>query len=173
MVDVRENSHEDPSLIVTGWRKKDEKTRGEKWEEETRDMEETILTRRSKDVARIRWTSQKKLYGGESGESDTMDSANTIMDVFYEKNIDLTNITGERGQSNVGDEIMQHAESDINVDSATAKEQRGEGVIRTTEESGEQSQAAAGEGLTPYIFLTLEELEKLRETIRKTLREID
>ena len=129
MVDVRESSHEDPSIIVTGWRNKGEKTRGEKREEETRDMEETILTRRSKDVARIRWTSQKKLYGGESGESDmgTMDSANTIMDVFYEKNIDLTNITGERGQSNVEEEIMQHAESDINVDSATAKEQRGEG----------------------------------------------
>ena len=136
-------------------------------------MEETFLTRHSKDVARIRWTSLKKLYGRESGESNTMDSANTIMDVFYEKNIELTNITGERGQSNVRDEMMQHTESDIKVDSATAKEQREEGVIRTTEESGEQSQAAAGEGLTPYTFLTLEVLEKLRDTIRKTLREID
>ena len=78
MVDVRESIHESPSLIVTGWRKKGKnKTKGEKWEEGERDMEETILTRRSKDVARIRWTSQKKLYGGESGtgESDmgTMD----------------------------------------------------------------------------------------------------
>ena len=103
----------------------------------------------------------------------TMDSTNTIMDVFYEKNIDLTNITGERGQSNVEDEIMQEAESDINVDSATAKEQRGEGVIMTMEEGGEQSQGAAGEGLTPYVFLTLEDLEKLRETIKKSLRELD
>ena len=82
-----------------------------------------------------------------------MDSANTVMDVSYE--------------------MTQFTESDSMVDSATAEEQRVEAVIRTTEESGEQSQAAAGEGLTPYIFLTLEELEKLRETIRKTLREID
>ena len=83
MVDVRENIHESPILIVTGWRKKGKnKTKGEKWEEGERDMEETILTRRSKDVARIRWTSQKKLYGGESGtgESDmgTMDSTNKL-----------------------------------------------------------------------------------------------
>ena len=54
MVDIRESIHEDPSLIVTGWRRKDEKTRGEMWEEKERNMEETILTRRSKEVARIR-----------------------------------------------------------------------------------------------------------------------
>ena len=82
-----------------------------------------------------------------------MDSANTVMDVSYE--------------------MTQFTESDSMVDSAKAKEQRVEAVIRTTEESGEQSQATAGEGPTPYTFLTLEELEKLRETIRKTLREID
>ena len=102
-----------------------------------------------------------------------MDSTNTIMHVFEENNIDLTNITGERGQSNVEDEIMQEAESGFKVDSATAKEQRGEGVTMTMEEGGEQSQGAAREGLTPYVFLTLEDLEKLRETIKKSLRELD
>ena len=90
MVDIRESIHESPSLIVTGWRKRGKnKTKGERWEESERDMEETILTRRSKDVARFRWTSQKKLSGGESGthegESDMgiMDSTNTIMQELH------------------------------------------------------------------------------------------
>ena len=41
------------------------------------------------------------------------------------------------------------------------------------EEGWEQSLGVAGEGLTPYVFLTLEELENLRETIKKSLRELD
>ena len=45
MVDIRESIHKDPSLIVTGWRRKYEKTRGEIREEKERNMEETILTR--------------------------------------------------------------------------------------------------------------------------------
>ena len=65
MVDIRESIHEDPGLIVTGWRRKYEKTRGELWEEKERNMEETILTRCSKEVAKIRWTSPKKLYKEE------------------------------------------------------------------------------------------------------------
>ena len=179
MVDVRVDIHESPSLIVTGWRKRGEKTRGEKWEESERDMEETILTRRSNDVGRIRWASQKReLSGGESGmqggKSDTgiMDSTNTIMHVFEVNKIDLTNITGERGQSSGENAIMQEAESDINgLDSAT--KQREGGVTMAREEGWEQSQGVAGEGLTPYVFLTLEELENLRETIKKSLRELD
>ena len=129
-------------------------------------------------MGHIRWASQKReLSGGESGtqggESDTgiMDSTNTIMHVFEENKIYLTNITGERGQSNEENAIMQEAESDINVDSAT--EQREEGVTMAREEGGEQSQGVAGEGLTPYVFLTLEELQNLRETIKKSLRELD
>ena len=43
----------------------------------------------------------------------------------------------------------------------------------TREEDEEQSQGVAGEGLTPYVFLTLEELQNLRETIKKSLRELD
>ena len=68
---------------------------------------------------------------------------------------------------------MQEAESDINgVDSAT-KEQREGGVTMAREEGWEQSQGVAGEGLTPYVFLTLEELQNLRKTIKKSLRELD
>ena len=180
LVDVRESNHESPSLVVAGWRKRGKnKTRGERWEESEGDLEETILTRRSNDVGRIRWASQKReLSGGESGtqggESDTgiMDSTNTIMHVFEENKIDLTNITGERGQSSGENAIMQEAESDINgVDSAT--KQREGGVTMAREEGGEQSQGVAGEGLTPYVFLTLEELQNLRETIKKSLRELD
>ena len=54
MIDIRESIHEDPSLVVTGWRRKHGKTRGEMWEEKERSLEETILTRRSEEVARIR-----------------------------------------------------------------------------------------------------------------------
>ena len=101
-----------------------------------------------------------------------MDSTNTIMHVFEENKIDLTNITGERGQSSGENAIMQEAESDINgVDSAT--KQREGGVTMAREEGWEQSQGVAGEGLTPYVFLTLEELQNLRETIKKSLRELD
>ena len=82
-------------------------------------MEETILTRRSKEVARIRWTSPKKLCKEElvtqDSEGDTLDESNTIMDVWYENNIDLTDITGER--SIVEDEVMNEAESGSKVDS--------------------------------------------------------
>ena len=48
-------------------------------------------------------------------EGDTLDESNTIMDVWYENNIDLTNITGER--SIVEDEVMNEAESGSKVDS--------------------------------------------------------
>ena len=41
------------------------------------------------------------------------------------------------------------------------------------EEGWEQSQGVAEEGLTPYVFLTLEELQNLRKTIKKSLRELD
>ena len=56
--------------------------------------------------------------------------------------------------------------------SATAKEQRGEGVTMTMDEGGEQSQGAARESITPYVFLTLEELQALRETIKKSLKDL-
>ena len=94
------------------------------------------------------------------------------MDVFYENNTDLTNIIGERVQSNVEDEIMKEAESGSKVDSATAKEQRREGETMTMEESGEQSQGAVRGSTTPYVFLTLEELQALRETIKKSLKDL-
>ena len=108
----------------------------------------------------------------QESEVDTMDETNTIMDVWYENNTDLTNITGERVQSIVDDEIMKEAESGSKVDSATAKEQWIEGEIMTMEEGGEQSQGAVRGSTTPYVFLTLEELEALWETIKKTLKDL-
>ena len=68
------------------------------WEEKECNMEETILTRRSEEVARIRWTSPKMLYKEEPvtlDSGDTLDESNTIMDVWYEHNTDMTDITGE------------------------------------------------------------------------------
>ena len=58
------------------------------------------------------------------------------------------------------------------VDSAT-KEQREGGVKMVREEGWEQSPGVAEEGLTPYVFLTLEELQNLRKIIKKSLRELD
>ena len=134
-------------------------------------MEETILMRRSKAVARIRWTSPKKLCKEEpvtqDSEGDTLDESNTIMDVWYENNIDLTNITGEH--SIVEDDVMNEAESGSKVDS-TKKWIKGKNMTREAE--GDQSQGEVRGSTTPYIFLTLEELEALRATIKKTLKDL-
>ena len=42
----------------------------------------------------------------------------------------------------------------------------------TMEEGGEQSQGAVRGSTTPYVFLTLEELQALRETIKSSLKEL-
>ena len=110
------------------------------------------------------------MQGGKS-DKGIMDSTNTIMHVFEENKIDLTNITGERGLSSGENAIMQEAESDINGVDSAKKEQREGGVTMAREEGWEQSQGVAREGLTPYVFLTLEELQNLRKTIKKSLGE--
>ena len=68
---------------------------------------------------------------------------------------------------------MQEAESDINVMDSATKEQREGGVTMVREEGWEQSPGEAEEDLTPYVFLTLEELQNLRKIIKKSLRELD
>ena len=42
----------------------------------------------------------------------------------------------------------------------------------TREAEGEQSQGEVRGSTTPYVFLTLEELEALRATIKKTLKDL-
>ena len=52
LIDVRDSNHESPEMIVTGWRPRgSNKTLGEVWEEGEENLEETILTRGSRDVS--------------------------------------------------------------------------------------------------------------------------
>ena len=97
---------------------------------------------------------------------DTLDESNTIMDVWYEHNTDMTDITGER--SNVEYELMQEAHNS-KVDS-TKEGIEGENLTKKAE--GAQSQGEVRGSTTPYVFLTLEELEALRATIKKTLKDL-
>ena len=46
-----------------------------------------------------------------------------------------------------------------------------EGENMTRETEGDQSQGEVRGRTTPYVFLTLEELEALRTTIKKTLKD--
>ena len=173
LIDVRESNHESPSLVLAGWRPRGKnKTIGERWEEGEENLEETILTRGSRDVGRIRWASQRRrelselrelsgeASGTQGGESDT-----SIMD--------STNTKWEGGESNGENAVMQEAESDIYVMDSATEEQREGGETMGREEGWEQSPGVAEEGLTPYEFLPLEELQNLRETIKKSLRELD
>ena len=96
----------------------------------------------------------------QGGESDT-----SIMD--------STNIKWEGGESNGENAVMQCDESEINVMDSATKEQWEGGETMGREEGWEQSPGEAEEGLTPYVFLTLEELQNLRKIIKKSLRELD
>ena len=126
------------------------------------------MTRRSQEVAKIRWTSPKILLKEEPvtpDSGDTLDESNTIMDVWYECNMDMTDITRE--QSNVEYEMMQETHNS-KVDSS--KEWiEDDNVFKKPQ--GVQSQGEVRGRTTPYVFLTLEELDNLRATIKKTLRE--
>ena len=169
LVDTRENAHEDPNIIVMGWKRKQEKTKGELWEKEHQ-YEETILTRRSREVAKIRWTSPKLLLKEEPvtlDSGDTLDESNTVIDIWYENRQDMTDINGER--SNMEGDDATH---NLQVDSSkwTLKEwtEVDNGFEKTQEV---QSQKEVRGRTTPYVFHPLQELDKLRATIRKTLRE--
>ena len=168
-MDTRENANEDPNIIVMGWQRKQEKTKGELWEKEHQ-YEETILTRRSQEVAKIRWTSPKLLLKEEPvtpDSGDTLDESNTVIDIWYESSTDMTDITGER--SNMEEDDATH---NLQVDSSkwTLKEwTEVDNVAEKTQEV--QSQREVRGRTTPYVFLPLQELDKLRATIRKTLRE--
>ena len=139
MLDIWENIHDDPSIVVTGWRRKQGKTRGEMWEEKERSLKETILTRRSEEVARVRWTSPKMVYEEETtldslDAGETLDESNVIVDVLVDSPKKRT----------VSDTMIKKTERD-------------------------QSQREVRGRTTPYVFLPLRELEKLRTVIRKTL----
>ena len=88
--------------------------------------------------------------------------------------MDSTNTKWERGESNGENAVMQYAESEINVMDSTTKEQWEGGETMGREEGwGQSSGEAEGCGLTPYVCLTLEELQNLRKIIKKSLRELD
>ena len=167
LVDTRENAHEDPNIIVMGWKRKQEKTKGELWEKEHQ-HEETILTRRSREVAKIRWASPQLLIKEEPmTQGETLDESNTVIDIWYENKQDITDIRGE--ESNMeGDD----ATTNLQVDSSKWTLKELIQVDNITEEAQEgQSQGGVRGVTTPYIFLPLQELDELKATIRKTLRE--
>ena len=150
LVDTRENAHEDPNIVIMGWKRKQEKIMGELWEKEHQ-YEETILTRRTQEVAKIRWTSPMLL---PKEEPVTPDESNT------------DNI-GKR--SNMEEDDATH---NLQVDSSkwTLKEwTEADNVTEKTQE--DQSQREVRGVTTPHVFLPLQELCRLRDTIRKILRE--
>ena len=111
------------------------------WEEKERSLKETILTRRSEEVARVRWTSPKLVYEEET-TVDSLDAGETL------------------DESNVIVEVL--------VDSPK-KRTVSDTMIKKTER--DQSQREVRGRTTPYVYLPLRELEKLKAVIRKTLRD--
>ena len=150
LMDTRENAHEDPKIVVMGWKKKQGRVMGELWEKEHQ-YEETILTRRTQEVAKIRWTSPMLL---PKEEPVTPDESNTDE---IEK------------RSNMEEDDATH---NLKVDSSKRilKERtEADNMIENTQE--DQSQREVRGVTTPHVLLPLQELCRLRDTIRKILRE--
>ena len=150
LMDTRENAHEDPKVVVMGWEKKEGRVMGELWEKEHQ-YEETILTRRTKEIAKIRWTSPLLLPKEEPVTPDE------------------SNIGEIEKRSNMEEDDATH---NLKVDSSKRilKERtEADNMIENTQE--DQSQGEVRGVTTPHVLLPLQELCRLRDTIRKILRE--
>ena len=171
LVDIRENAHEDPNVVIMGWKRKQEKTKGELWEEEHQ-HEETILTRRSREVAKIRWASPLLIKEEPMTQGETLDESNTVIDAWYEDKQDITDIRGE--ESNMEGDDATNLQVDSSKCSCGGTYKAFKELIQVdniTEEVQEgQSEERVRGVTTPYIFLPLQDLDALKQTIRNTLR---
>ena len=98
-------------------------------------------------------------------QGETLDESNTVIDAWYENKQDITDIRGEESNMEGNDA------TNLQVDSSkwTLKELRQ--VDNITEEAQEgQSKERVRGVTTPYIFLPLQDLDALKQTIRNTLR---
>ena len=99
-------------------------------------------------------------------QGETLDESNTQIDIWYENKQDITDIRGE--ESNMeGDD----ATTNLQVDSSKWTLKELIQVDNITEEVQEgQSEERVRGVTTPYIFLPLQDLDALKQTIRNTLR---
>ena len=99
-------------------------------------------------------------------QGETLDESNTVIDAWYENKQDITDIRGE--ESNMeGDD----ATTNLQVDSSKWTLKELIQVDNITEEVQEgQSEERVRGVTTPYIFLPLQDLDALKQTIRNTLR---
>ena len=147
LMDIRENVHEDPKVVVMRWEKKEGKDMGELWEKEHQ-YEETILIRRTKEIAKIRWMSPLLLPKEEPVTPD---------------------------ESNIG-EIEKR--SNMEEDDATNNVDSSERILKERTEADfvseniheDQYQGEAKGVTTPNVLLPLQEPGRLKETIKNILK---